>query len=97
MVSITDILNVLNNWKPWQRMREAPERIDRLEAEIAALKRAVTALPDDPRPMCGKCGRGRMAFENERADPTFGVMGGKQVTRKCETCGHVTTAQEMPR
>jgi hypothetical protein len=96
MVSITDLLNVLNNWKPWQRMREAPDRIDRLEEELAILKRALTAQPDDPRPVCSKCGTGRMAFKSESEDPVFGPLGGKRVTRKCTQCGHTSTAKEMP-
>lgn len=38
MLSPKDILDVLDRWKDWKRMREAPDKIEALEARIAALE-----------------------------------------------------------
>jgi|SRR5260370_25715368 hypothetical protein len=44
------------------------------------------------RPICVRCGKGRLVLIDERPDPNFGILGLLQQTLECDSpeCGKVT-------
>jgi hypothetical protein len=93
---LKDLVAMLETWPVWKRVKATPDRVDALETRIARLEAAITAKPADQRPACPSCGDGRMVFKGAKKDPTFGVLGGRQVTRACDACGFEDTQLENP-
>ncbi|TRO96755.1 hypothetical protein FKB34_01940 [Glycocaulis profundi] len=48
MLSVSDILGLLDRWEPWKRITRAPQRLDALEAALAGAQ-AVGAARDPRR------------------------------------------------
>ena len=65
-------------------MRAAPAKLAALEARIAALEARAGAKPTGK--ACESCG-GPLKLLREVPDPTFGDMGLKVQTWRCDPCG----------
>jgi hypothetical protein len=48
MSVLDDVLKALDRWSEWKKMREAPARIDALEARLSALEKAPPEKAGDP-------------------------------------------------
>lgn len=45
---------------------------------------ATPPVSDDERPVCGRCGKGRLIVIDEQPHPLFGILGMDQRTLQCE-------------
>ncbi len=95
MISVSDILKLLEQLPWWKRLREAPARIDELERRLNALEgRAAKPAPPAGRE-CPRCGV-TMAVVREKPDLMFGPVGVKAHDLRCPDCGEETTRQYSP-
>lgn len=92
MISVSDIIKLLEQIPIWKTLRDTPKKIQDLEARMAALETAASAqraLPKIPAakacPMCGA----EMKVTAERPHPSFAFAGVKLHDMAC-SCGHKT-------
>ena len=85
MVSIGDILKLLDQIPIWKTLKALPARVETLEKQVAALEQRLSEKPAAA--PCPKC-RAGMEVTDVVPDPTFGDLGGQQHTLKCPSCGH---------
>ncbi len=99
MSLLQDMLNTLDRWDEWKRMRASPDRVDELERRLAAVEARLTKAPGDPElPLCELCRIGRLKTVAIRDDPKFAFAGVKQHSLACDNpeCGHTETRQVDP-
>lgn len=88
MISVSDILKILDQVPVWRTVKELPKRVQALEEELAVLKeqmKSPTETTGEPCPFCGK-----HAMRMEWSTPIGGAMGKLGVMReswKCQECG----------
>ncbi len=87
MLTVSDMLKILDNVPVWKTLVTLPRRVEALEKRLAALE-AKPAAPDWK--TCARCG-GAMAVTAEKPDPVFGDAGKKIFDLRCGACGHATT------
>jgi hypothetical protein len=94
VVSVSDILKLLDKWPLWKRLTALPDRVDALEARIAELegKRAKSTWPG----VCALCGERLRPISAEQPHPTFGEFGMKIVEMECSGCGKRSTREFDP-
>ena len=84
---LTDILNALDRWPEWKRLRASPQRLDDLERRIAALEgRTLEPTADGER--CPSCGRLTffVAASRPSANPTLALVGARDHEWRCRSC-----------
>jgi hypothetical protein len=84
MVSVSDILKILDKAPIWKNLKELPARVDALEKRIAELE----AEPVEASHLhkCAQCGKPAKVTE-VKDDPDFGFAGIKRRTITCDD-GH---------
>lgn len=92
MISIKDLLAVLDKWPTWKRITESPARIDALEARIAALESAAQKPADTNLGRCQHCGSRNLkvvgtAISEEIARGALGLRDNKC---QCLDCGGIS-------
>ncbi|WP_299864457.1 hypothetical protein [uncultured Hoeflea sp.] len=90
MISVSDILKLLDKIPQWKALGELPDRMAVMEERLAALE-ANSKSGDAPDP-CPACGA-QLAFKGERPDPVMGVVGIKERSFACADCGYTTERQ----
>lgn len=86
MISVSDILKLLEQVPIWRSLVTLPKRLAELEARVAALESGGTAGRTAPGPRdCPLCGA-VMVVTEEKNDPTFGPLGGKIHVMRCDGC-----------
>lgn len=83
MISLKDLLALLDRYEDWKRIKELPDRVEELEARIAQLEKG----PPNPNlRYCPKCD----AYEGRPDGPPRLLAGGKKTMQyfRCKSCGH---------
>ncbi|MFH0995769.1 MAG: hypothetical protein V1844_09775 [Pseudomonadota bacterium] len=92
MTIVADIWNMIEDNKKWQTLKETVERIPELEARITALEKRLSGGAAEY--VCDHCGSPSLKRTGSRPDPTFGVVGVKQLIFLCEECRKESAFQE---
>lgn len=85
MLSINDLLAVLDHWPLWKRMNETPERVDALEARIASLEAILAPATGE---ICPKCRKPSFHIISNRPMPHFEWAGKSLDKWRCDECSH---------
>jgi ribosomal protein L37E len=83
MFSLKDLLELLDRWPEWKRLRSTPENLEKLETRVAELERRLARCPDES---CPRCRELSWHVETSETDHTFGE-GVNIQTWKCRACG----------
>ena len=91
MISVTDILKLLEQIPIWKAMRELPKRVAELERRLDAMAAGQKAVepPVAPAKICPIC-EATMKVTQERPHPQFQFAGVKLHLLECPACGHKT-------
>jgi len=84
MSTLEGILQLLDKWPAWKRIRQAPERLDALEKRVAELESRLERAPGEA---CPRCGELTWRVSKSHPDRDFGDHGITIRTMKCEKCG----------
>jgi hypothetical protein len=98
MISVSDILKILDQIPVWKSLAGLPKRLADLEARVAAMEGRASAAPRRAGPRadeCPTCG-GKLRVTLERRDPDFGPMGQKIHEMICDGCGTTTERHWSP-
>lgn len=80
MISVSDILGVLDRIPIWKQIKTLPARVEALEKEVAELKAGSAEA-------CPYCGARQWFLVDSTTDETFGILGGTRDTYTCKSCG----------
>jgi|GEM_PF-1106514 len=94
MISLSDIVKLLEQVPLWKRLKELPGRVEALEAKVAELERTLAARPAADR--CPKCQEADLKLASERPHPTFGRHGARLRKLRCVGCGFETEILVKP-
>ena len=96
MITLGDIVGLLDKLKFWQDLKTLPGRMAEMEKRLALLE-GTKARPD--RPACPICETGTMRTAKVEPHPISGDLGGQLHSLSCEnaTCGHTETREIFPR
>jgi hypothetical protein len=89
VISVSDILKILDQIPIWKALRALPARVDALEQRLQALEQKAIAPPKKPGgitipcPLCGE----DMKLVKVTPHDTFGTFGVQQQEFHC-ACGH---------
>ncbi|MEZ2410552.1 hypothetical protein AB6806_27525 [Bosea sp. RCC_152_1] len=94
MISVSDILKILEQIPIWKTVSALPKRVAALEDQVVALKAkldeanaAPAILPGEP---CQACGQRAMRRTSRRKSAgVFGDVGAMDETWTCSACGEV--------
>jgi predicted RNA-binding Zn-ribbon protein involved in translation (DUF1610 family) len=94
LISVSDILKILDQVPIWKTVKELPKRVEALEKEHAALKAELDQLRSAPKQKpgetCPACGEPAMRrTKSEPTKGTFAGMGLRDETWTCSECGEV--------
>ena len=94
MSIVGDVLDALNKLPFFKELATLPKRVRALEEKL----NMAGAIAVDDRPVCPFCRTGRVNLIDEKPDPTFGDLGVKEQTLKCENpdCGKERKQQFDP-
>lgn len=95
MISLDDILKVLDTWSKWKAMTGLPDRVAQLEARLKALENGHSTRSGPQPNDCPKCG-GRMRVEEEKPHQHFAFAGVKVHDLKCDGCGNLVQRDYKP-
>jgi DNA-directed RNA polymerase subunit M/transcription elongation factor TFIIS len=91
MVSVSDLLTLLDKVPVWKRIKELPDRIVKLESRVSELEGKLgKPLSKDA---CPKCGERQFFVEHSR---TVGAVGLQERIYKCRACEFVEKRREKP-
>lgn len=85
MLSIQDLLALLDHWPLWKRIKESPARLDALEKLIAGLEAKLAPATGE---VCPKCRAPAFHVASNRPMPHMEWAGKSLDTWRCDTCGH---------
>jgi len=85
MISVSDLLKILDKLKIWKELKALPAKVAELEARISTLENSKKTNNDAE--FCPKCRANTMEFISSEPDPIFGECGLYNRTYKCPTCG----------
>lgn len=83
MSTLDNILSLLAKWDPWKRIQETPDRVDALERRVRELESKLRRAPGEA---CPSCGALEFRVAETKADPNFGVLGGRRHLMRCGEC-----------
>lgn len=99
MTSLAKLLELLDQWAEWARLRLAPARIDELEERLKLVEARLGLIPEpSPAPeACPSCGTAELKPSGERSFGPGAVTKTRLRVRHfaCgnEQCGHKFTTQ----
>jgi hypothetical protein len=83
LVSVKDIIVILDNIPIWKQLKELPAKLEALEKRVAELENKVTLTADN----CPKCKAKTFELLSTAPDPVFGEMGVQKRLYQCSACG----------
>lgn len=94
MLSLSDMVALLEKIPGWKRMVDAPARIDALEKRLAELEIKSRQVARPGGKPCPACGQPAFSQISVRDDPIMGVVGLKRRTYRCDSCQHEEELQQ---
>lgn len=96
MISVSDILKLLDQLPIWKTIKSLPQRMDALEKENAELKQRLDELSSAPKratgELCKACGEPAVRrVSSEPSSGPFGRLGARDEVWKCDSCGDTET------
>lgn len=96
MISVSDILKLLDQLPVWKTIKLLPQRMDALEKENAILKQRLDELLAKPKrapgEVCRACGAPAVRrISTKPSSGPFGRLGATDEVWKCEACGDTET------
>lgn len=88
MVSVSDILKILDNVPLLRRLKALPTEVDEMKARIEALEDRLAAPPVAPGRECPSCGHHAMRVTGTKKGGKFANLGVNTETWTCENCGY---------
>lgn len=85
MVSVKDVLALLDKWPQWKAITGLPARVDKLEARVKDLEDQLSGGVGD---RCPSCGKPSFMVESSKPDDVFGEGGAIRRMYKCSQCGY---------
>lgn len=86
MLSITDLLALLDKWPSWKRITDAPARITALEQRVLMLEKQMRGGSGTDA-TCPKCGEPTFLLISSAPDDVFGQLGQSRRHYRCAECG----------
>ena len=93
MVSVSDILNLLDKIPAWKKLNALPEKVAALEKRIEELEQALSVPPGNS---CPKCHVREFELVESRPHPLMGEAGVVEHIYKCGSCGFSEAKVEYP-
>lgn len=90
---LEDIQKTLERIPVWKRLVALPDKVEKLEARIAALE---AKLGDKPGRECPLCGEHAMKTISTKPHPDFGFAGVKLDRLRCSACNHEEERDRRP-
>lgn len=85
MISLKDVLALLDRWPAWKRITGTPDRMDELERRVARLEDVLKIPAKKPGASCPYCGETTMRKISEA--PQKGGLGHLGVMEEVWQCG----------
>lgn len=95
MISVSDIIKLLEQIPLWKSLATMPRRLTELEARVKALEGLRTAQAAPAANDCPAC-RIPLRFEREEDDPVFRDLGVKLHHLRCDGCGKTMSRRYDP-
>jgi hypothetical protein len=78
---VKDILDILDHWSDWKKIKACPDRLDALEAKVAQL------LASPLGKQCPSCFKPTFSLIEDKPKPgSLGRLGQRVHTYQCKTC-----------
>jgi len=87
MISISDMLNILDKIPIWKQLKALPAKVEALEKRIAELESKPSSNDD----ICPKCKQKTFELISSQKDETFGELGVYERLYRCSSCGFEET------
>lgn len=94
MLSVSDIIKLLEQVPGWKAVVGLPKRLAELESRVKSLEEAKGDAKPNPRD-CPGCGA-RMQVVGERRHGALGPVGGKIHDMQCDGCGMRVSRDYLP-
>lgn len=94
MISVSDIVKLIEQVPLWKIIKELPKKVNELENRISLLEEKID-VGGGAAMACPKCGN-KMAVISESEHGMFGFAGVKTHTMKCEKCQNIATRDFDP-
>ena len=82
VVSVKDIISILDKIPIWKQLKELPGRVEELEQRLALLENKPVSTGD----ICPKCKNETFELISTEPDPLMGQMGIQLRKYKCSSC-----------
>ncbi|MDK3016523.1 hypothetical protein [Pseudodonghicola flavimaris] len=95
MISVSDILKLLDAVPIWKTLKELPARVEALENQVAELKAASEKKSGGER--CPACGEYELMRQSTQPmDGELGDLGGTIEVWACRSCGQTERRTNLP-
>jgi hypothetical protein len=95
MISVSDILKILDSIPIWKSVKALPDRMKELEGRVERLEKALAAPPRKSGPACPVCDA-PMKVTKVEEDPIFGKLGAQRHHYACTACDHTESRKINP-
>jgi len=91
-MSVSDIIALLENIPAWKKIKELPAKIEALEKRVEQLENQLKRHHLSPSGLnCPSCGSVNYRVLSSKKDKTFGALGAKEQTLRCDDCSFEDT------
>ena len=87
MISVKDILALLDKIPIWKQLNELPARVTELENRVQALESKKVTKSE----ICPRCKEDAYMLESSKPNVHFGDTGAQDRLYKCQSCGFEET------
>ena len=88
MISVSDILKILDKIPIWKELSKLPKKVEELENRVAMLEKA---LQNNSANVCPSCGAQTFRVIKSEPHPMVGQLGIVNRTYECSQCGFKET------
>ncbi|GMR17679.1 MAG: hypothetical protein BMS9Abin33_0072 [Gammaproteobacteria bacterium] len=91
MLTVADLLKVLNRIPAWGRIVTLPDKVEALERRLASLERKTYKGDAKSAELCPKCSQYTFELKSRNPHPIYGKIGVQEEHYKCSECGFSRT------